>query len=48
MMLSVGRLRLVENIIGGEVLSETVFNYTISKFDRPIDGRIFFVEDIFF
>jgi len=34
MMFSVGRLKLVEEIIAGEVLSETVFNYALGEFGQ--------------
>jgi len=34
MMLSVGRLKLVEDIIAGEVLSETIFNYTLGELGK--------------
>jgi len=34
MVISVGRLKLVVEIITGEVLSETVFNYTFGEFGQ--------------
>jgi len=39
MMFSVGRLKLVEEIIAREVLSESVFNYTLSLDKTVINGR---------
>jgi len=34
MLLSVGRLKFVELVITGEVLSEMVFDYTLGKFEK--------------
>jgi len=36
MMFSVSRLKLVEKIIAGEVLSETDFDYTFGEFGQEI------------
>ena len=55
--LSVGRLKLVEQFIAGEVLSKPIFNYTrlvsLDKNDKwdislYIVGQIFFVKMVFF
>jgi len=34
MMLSVSRLKIVDDIIAGEVLSKTVFSYTFGEFGQ--------------
>jgi len=34
MMVSMSRLKLVEEIIAGNILSESVFNYTLGEFRK--------------
>jgi len=44
MMLSVVRLKLVEEIIAGEVLSDTVLNYTFGEFEQICFVDVKFLE----
>ena len=51
----VSRLKRIELIIGREVLSETKFDYSLSKFrqkwqtrNRSVIGQIFFIQIVFF